>query len=45
MVSGVASVAAQQVALACGGLFVVIVLFCLAAPLWADHVAHTSAER
>jgi peptide/nickel transport system permease protein len=31
----------NRVALAFGGLFVVIVLFCLAAPLWADHVAHT----
>jgi peptide/nickel transport system permease protein len=31
----------NKVALACGGLFVLIVLFCLAAPLWAEHVAHT----
>jgi len=29
------------VALAFGGLFVLIVLFCLAAPLWANEVAHT----
>jgi peptide/nickel transport system permease protein len=28
-------------ALAFGGLFVAIVLFALAAPLWANHVAHT----
>jgi peptide/nickel transport system permease protein len=31
----------NKVALACGVLFILIVLFCLAAPLWADHVAHT----
>jgi peptide/nickel transport system permease protein len=31
----------NRVALAFGGLFILIVLFCLAAPLWADHVAHT----
>ena len=31
----------NRVALICGGLFVMIVLFCLAAPLWAEHVAHT----
>ena len=31
----------NRVALAFGGLFVAIVLFCLAAPLWADEVAHT----
>ncbi len=31
----------NRVALAFGALFVAIVLFCLAAPLWADHVAHT----
>ncbi len=31
----------NRVALAFGGLFVAIVLFVLAAPLWADHVAHT----
>lgn len=35
----------NKVALACGGLFVVIVLCCLAAPLWADHVAHTSPNE
>jgi peptide/nickel transport system permease protein len=31
----------NKVALAFGGLFVAIVLFVLAAPLWADHVAGT----
>jgi peptide/nickel transport system permease protein len=31
----------NRVALAFGVLFVLIVLFCLAAPLWADHVAET----
>jgi peptide/nickel transport system permease protein len=31
----------NRLALAFGGLFVVIVLVCLAAPLYADHVAHT----
>jgi peptide/nickel transport system permease protein len=31
----------NRVALAFGGLFVLIVLFSLAAPIWADHVAHT----
>jgi peptide/nickel transport system permease protein len=31
----------NRVALAFLGLFVLIVLFVLAAPLWADHVAHT----
>jgi peptide/nickel transport system permease protein len=31
----------NRVALAFGGLFVLIALFCLAAPIWADHVAHT----
>src|SRR5215212_11840612 len=32
----------NRIALAFGALFVVIVLVCLAAPLWADHVAHTT---
>jgi len=32
----------NRVALAFGGLFVAIVVFVLAAPLWADHVAHTT---
>ncbi len=31
----------NRVALAFGGLFVLIAAFSLAAPLWADHVAHT----
>jgi peptide/nickel transport system permease protein len=30
------------VALAFGGLFILLVLACLAAPLWAKHVAHTT---
>jgi peptide/nickel transport system permease protein len=32
----------NRVALAFGALFVAIVVFVLAAPLWADHVAHTT---
>jgi peptide/nickel transport system permease protein len=32
----------NRVALAFASLFVVIVVFVLAAPLWADHVAHTT---
>jgi peptide/nickel transport system permease protein len=32
----------NRVALAFGGLFVAIVVFVLAAPLWANHVAHTT---
>lgn len=35
----------NRVALAFAGLFVVIVLLCLAAPLWADHVAHTGPNK
>jgi peptide/nickel transport system permease protein len=35
----------NKTALVFGGLFVVIVLFCLAAPLWADHVAHTGPNE
>ena len=31
----------NRVALGFGAVFIGIVLFCLAAPLWADHVAHT----
>jgi peptide/nickel transport system permease protein len=31
----------NRVALAFGGLFILIVVICLAAPLYADHVAHT----
>jgi peptide/nickel transport system permease protein len=34
----------NRVALGFLGLFVAIVVFVLAAPLWADHVAHTSAN-
>jgi peptide/nickel transport system permease protein len=32
----------NKVALAFGALFILLVLACLAAPLWADHVAHTT---
>ena len=32
----------NKVALAFGLLFVLMVAVCVAAPLWADHVAHTS---
>ena len=35
----------NRVALAFGGLFVLIVLFVLAAPLWADHVAGTGPTQ
>ena len=35
----------NKVALGFGVLFVLIVLFCLAAPLWADHVAHTGPNQ
>ncbi|HEY0344616.1 MAG TPA: ABC transporter permease [Solirubrobacteraceae bacterium] len=35
----------NRVALAFGGLFVLIVVICLAAPLYADHVAHTDAFK
>ena len=35
----------NKVALAFGFLFVALVASCLAAPLWADHVAHTSATE
>jgi peptide/nickel transport system permease protein len=35
----------NKVALAFGALFVVIVLFCLAAPLWAHLVAHTGPNE
>lgn len=34
----------NKTALAFGLLFVVIVLACLAAPLWANHVAHTTPD-
>ena len=35
----------NKVGLAFGALFLLIVLFCLAAPLWADHVAHTGPNQ
>jgi hypothetical protein len=35
----------NKVALVCGGVFVLIVLFCLAAPVWAEHVAHTGPNE
>src|SRR6478609_6300541 len=35
----------NKVALVCAGVFVLIVLFCLAAPLWAEHVAHTGPNE
>lgn len=35
----------NKLALACAVLFVLIVLFCLAAPLWAQHVAHTGPNE
>ena len=35
----------NKMALAFGVLFVAIVVVCLAAPLWADHVAHTGPNQ
>ncbi len=35
----------NRVALAFGALFLLLVAACLAAPLWANQVAHTSAEE
>jgi len=35
----------NRVALAFGVLFILLVLSCLAAPLWAKHVAHTTPEE
>ena len=35
----------NKVALAFGALFVLLVLACLAAPLWADHLAHTTPNE
>jgi peptide/nickel transport system permease protein len=35
----------NKAALAFAGLFLVVVAVCLAAPLWADHVAHTDAFK
>jgi len=34
----------NKVALAFGVLFIAIVVLCLCAPLWADHVAHTTPD-
>ncbi len=34
----------NKVALGFGTLFLVIVVFCLAAPIWADNVAHTGPD-
>jgi peptide/nickel transport system permease protein len=35
----------NKVAIAFGGLFVLLVLACVAAPLWAEHVAHTTPNE
>ena len=35
----------NRISLVFGALFVLIVLFCLAAPLWADHIAHTGPNE
>jgi peptide/nickel transport system permease protein len=35
----------NRIAMAFGALFVVLVAVCLAAPLWADHVAHTTPTK
>ena len=35
----------NRVAIAFGVLFILLVLACLAAPLWAKHVAHTTATE
>ena len=35
----------NRISLAFGALFLLIVLFCLAAPLWADQVAHTGPNE
>src|SRR3954452_20642201 len=35
----------NKVALVCAAVFVLIVLFCLAAPLCAEHVAHTGPNE
>ena len=35
----------NKVALVCAVVFVLIVLFCLGAPLWAEHVAHTGPNE
>ena len=36
---------ANRTALAFGALFLVLVAICVAAPLWADHVAHTTPYK
>lgn len=35
----------NRMALGFGALFIAIVVLCLAAPLWADHVAHTGPDE
>lgn len=35
----------NKVALGFGALFIAMVVFCLAAPLWADHVAHNTPDE
>lgn len=35
----------NRIALMFGALFILMVLFCLAAPLWADHVAQTGPNQ
>ncbi len=35
----------DRIALAGGFVFVLLVLSCIAAPLWANHVAHTTADE
>ena len=35
----------NKVALGFAALFILIVALCVAAPLWADHVAHTDAYK
>ncbi len=35
----------NKTALLFGALFILVVLFCLAAPLWAEHVAHTGPNQ
>ena len=42
---GVRRLRRNKTALGFGLLFILLVLSCLAAPLWADHVAHTTATE
>jgi peptide/nickel transport system permease protein len=42
---GVRRLRRNKTALAFGLLFILLVLSCLAAPLWAEHVAHTTATE